>query len=122
MPRVPKIKRNAEFQAIFRNGKIWSNELAVLYLTRGAPDASARLGICVSKKLGKATVRNRIKRLIHEVCRVRWSNLKPGVNVIFLARRGALEKPFAAVERSIDDLLRRSRVLANTTVPVTAPA
>mgnify|MGYP006275653159 CR=1 FL=1 len=114
--RVPKIKRNREFQSIFRNGKIWSNDIAVLYLTRGSADAATRLGICVSKKLGKATVRNRIKRLISEACRLRWSQLRCGLNLIVLARRGVLEKPYAVVERSLDDLFRRARVV------VTPPA
>lgn len=113
--RVPKIKRNREFQSIFRNGKIWSNDTAVLYLTRNAPEAVSRLGICVSKKLGKATVRNRIKRLISEVCRLRWSQLKSGMNLILLARRGALEKPYGEVERALDDLFRRARVLVRPT-------
>lgn len=111
MPKVPKIKRNQEFQAIFRNGKIWSNEIAVLYLVRNAHEAPPRLGVCVSKKLGKATVRNRIKRLITEVCRLRWARVKAGISVIVLARRGALEKPYREVERSLDDLFRRARVL-----------
>lgn len=111
MSRVPKIKRNREFQSIFRNGKIWSNDIAVLYLTRNAADAASRLGVCVSKKLGKATVRNRIKRLISEVCRLRWPQLKSGVNLIVLARRGVLEKPYGAVERALDDLFWRARVV-----------
>lgn len=117
MTRVPKIKRNREFQSIFRNGKIWSNEVAVLYLTRNVADASPRLGICVSKKLGKATVRNRIKRLIHEVCRLRWSSFKPGLNLIVLARRGALEKPYAVVERALEDLFRRARIVSAQGAP-----
>lgn len=118
MPAVPKIKRNQEFQAIFRNGKIWSNDVAVLYLTRNASDASPRLGICVSKKLGKATVRNRIKRLITEVCRLRWASVKSGVNLVVLARRGALEKSYSEMERALDDLFRRARVMGAPTAAV----
>lgn len=120
MAKIPKIKRNSEFQAIFRNGRIWSNAVAVLYLARAAEDRASRLGICVSKKLGKAVMRNRIKRLIYEVCRVRWDQLKPGCSLIVLARRGVLEKAYAEVEQSLDDLFRRARLMAPPTVRVNA--
>jgi ribonuclease P protein component len=110
MAKIPKIKRNSEFQAIFRSGRIWSNAVAVLYMTKASGEAASRLGICVSKKLGKAFVRNRIKRLIYEVCRLRWPSLKSGCNLIVLARRGALEKSFGEVEQALDELFRRARL------------
>lgn len=110
MTKIPKIKRNSEFQAIFRNGRIWSNPVAVLYLVKNADSNVSRLGICVSKKLGKAFVRNRIKRLIYEACRFRWAQLKPGCSLIVLARRGVLDKKYDDVQQSLEDLFRRARL------------
>lgn len=109
MARIPKVKKNSEFQGIFKNGKIWSNGIAVLYLARGL-HPETRVGICVSKKLGKATVRNRIKRLIHESCRLSWERLKAGHDLILLARRGVLDRSLADVQRALDDLFRRARL------------
>lgn len=114
--RIPKVKRNTEFQAIFRNGRIWSNAVAVLYLMKGASASTSRIGICVSKKLGKAHDRNRVKRLIYEVCRLRWPRLKIGCDLIVLARRGVLEKSFVEVEAALDDLFARARLLAPAAV------
>jgi len=113
--KVPKVKRNSEFQAIFRSGKIWSNAVAVLYIVRGADASTSRVGICVSKKIGKAFARNHIKRLIYEACRLRWSLLKPGWDIIFLARRGVLDKSFVEVDGALEDLLRRARLITPTT-------
>lgn len=109
MTRVPRIKRNAEFQVIFRQGRTWSNAVAVLYLLRSQAPVS-RIGVCVSKKLGKATVRNRVRRLIHESCRLRWPDVKDGWRIVILARRGALDRTFKDVDACVDDLLRRARL------------
>lgn len=71
----------------------------------------------MSKKLGKATVRNRVRRLIHESCRLRWPDLKDGWRMVVLARRGALDRTFQDVDRSMDDLFRRARLYRNAPSP-----
>lgn len=110
MARIPKIKRNSEFQAIFKTGRIWSSPVAVLYVSRKRR-LSTRIGICVSKKLGKAVVRNRIKRLLHESCRLVFPSLGQQADFVLLARKGVLDLGFAQVQQSVHDLLTRSRLL-----------
>jgi len=109
MARVPKVKRNNDFQLIFRSGRIWSNGLAVLYLARNR-GPQTRIGICVSRKLGKAVVRNRVKRLVYESYRHQWPQLKAGYDMVVLARRGILERSCAEVDVALRDLLRRARL------------
>ncbi len=113
MGSIPKVKRNSEFQAIFRSGRIWSNASAVLYLAKCSNPEVSRVGICVSKKLGKAVVRNRIKRLVYEACRVRWPRLKTGCDIIVLARRGVLDKGLDDVGAALDELFYRARLVGS---------
>ena len=52
MKRFPSIKKNSEFQQVYRNGKSYANKLLIMYISRSErPDT--RIGISVSKKVGK---------------------------------------------------------------------
>lgn len=115
MARLPKIKRNSEFQTIFKTGRIWSDSAAVLYVSRQRVPGN-RLGICVSKKMGNAVERNRIKRLLHESCRSLWAQVKPVGDFVLLARRGIVGLGYEDVRQRVHSLLVRAR-LVDTSMP-----
>jgi len=75
-----------------------------------SPD-TPRLGLSVSKKVGNAVTRNRVKRLVKESCRLR--TLAPGYDYVVVARpaAGALPRTgaFAQVDRALGDLLKRMK-------------
>mgnify|MGYP000570926399 FL=1 len=52
MKRFPSIKKNSDFQNIYRNGKSYANRLLVMYVMRNGEESN-QLGISVSKKVGK---------------------------------------------------------------------
>lgn len=66
-----------------------------------------RLGITVTKKVGKAHERNRIKRLVREVFRRQRRALEPGVDLVFVAKRNAGEVEFEDVARDFAQLVKR---------------
>jgi ribonuclease P protein component len=74
---IYRLKKNAEFRVVYRKGKSFSNNLLVLYIYKNKKDFN-RLGIVVSKKVGKSVIRNRIKRLIKESFRLNCCDLKTG--------------------------------------------
>jgi ribonuclease P protein component len=59
---------------------------------RGAPSPTVRIGITVSRKVGRAVVRNRVKRRVREWFRSARAGMRPGIDVVVIARRAAAER------------------------------
>ncbi len=74
--------------------------------------AHNRYGFIVSKQLGKAVVRNRIRRRLREVVRALDPQLKSGFDVVLIARRpmAEAEQPFDLLTRTVSDLFRRAEL------------
>lgn len=102
-----KLRKNSEFRVVYRKGKSYSNNLLVLYVMKNHKDTN-RLGISVSKKVGKSVIRSRVKRLISESYRLNSSDLKSGFDLIFIARSAAKGKIYKEIEYSLINLLKRS--------------
>jgi ribonuclease P protein component len=68
------------------------------------------IGFSISKKLGGAVVRNRIKRRLREMCRARISELEPGFHAILVGRSRLKEADFAAMEEAVDGLFRQAKL------------
>ncbi len=71
--------------------------------------AQSRLGFSVSKRVGKAVVRNKVKRRLREV--LRPVSLKPGQDIVFIARPAAATADFAALREAVLGLLSRAHLV-----------
>jgi len=83
-----RIKKNSDFQFIYKKGKSVANKQFVVYTKANKDLEHFRLGISVSKKLGNAVVRNRIKRAIRENFKVHKEDIIP-IEIIVIARQPA---------------------------------
>lgn len=63
------LKKNKDFQVVYKNGKSYANRYLVLYIRENGMDKN-RLGISVSKKVGNSVVRHHLTRLIRESYRL----------------------------------------------------
>ncbi len=72
---------------------------------------TTRIGISVSKRVGGAVVRNRVRRRVREAVRLRHPELRPSQDLVFIARPASAEADWPALRGATDDLLRRARVL-----------
>ena len=86
------LKLNHIFQRLYRTSGQASPYL-VLYARRNRTSTN-RVGITVSKKLGKANVRNRVRRRLREVYRLNEEKFQPGWDIVIVARTRAIHAPF----------------------------
>lgn len=105
-----KIRKNIEFRAVYRKGKSFSNQLLVLYVIKNRKELN-RVGISVSKKVGKSVIRSRVKRLISESYRLNKNSIKKGHDLVFIARTAANDKGYFEIEKSLKNLFKRAGLL-----------
>lgn len=104
-----RIRKNSEFRTVYRKGKSFSNSLLVLYVYKNYKDINIdRIGISVSKKVGKSVIRSRVKRLINESYRLNCKTLKKGYDFVFIARSACKNKSYIEVESSLINLFKKA--------------
>ena len=87
------LKKNRDFQKVYRKGKSYANKYLVMYVLENGTSQN-RLGISVSKKVGNSIVRHRLTRLIRESYRLQEERFRCGLDIIVIARIGAKEKNY----------------------------
>ena len=91
MKRFPSIKKNSDFQIVYKHGRSYANKLLVMYVYAAEnPDRQyTRIGISVSKKVGNSVVRHHLCRLIREIFRLNKHKIQAGLNIVVVARKAA---------------------------------
>jgi len=110
MAKQLALTRRAQFLAVYEAGKASADHLIVVKALPNGMDVT-RIGFSVTKDIGKATVRNRVKRLLKE--NVRLLDIKAGWDIVFIARRSIVKADFHQLTGSAVKLLRRASLLKN---------
>ena len=84
--RRGRLSRSAEFERVYRQGRSHANRYLVLYAFPREREGDLRLGVSVSRKVGGAVVRNRVKRLLREAFSAHRERLTAGQDVVIVAR------------------------------------
>ncbi|MDT0668692.1 MULTISPECIES: ribonuclease P protein component [Mammaliicoccus] len=109
-----RIKKNNDFQRIYKKGKSVANRQFVIYTAENDLD-HFRLGISVSKKMGNAVTRNRIKRSIRECFKNHKENIIPK-DIIVIARNQAVDLKVIETQKSLEHVLKIAKVF-NKRIP-----
>lgn len=116
---IEKIRKNIEFRNVYRRGKSFSNDILVLYIYNNRRNRDEnkkpynKVGISVSKKVGKSVIRSRVKRLISESYRLNCDDLKPGFDFVFIARVTSKDKSYWEVEKAMKNLFKKAGLVNN---------
>lgn len=87
-PHSESLKKNKDFQILYKEGKSCANRYLVLYVRENGMDQN-RFGVSVSKKVGNSVVRHRITRLIRESYRLHEDMFNSGLDMAVIARASA---------------------------------
>lgn len=111
MRRENRLRKGREFRRVFRLGSsMVGRAFVVVVHRRHDPNVVVpRIGVSIKRKIGKAVVRNRIKRLVREAVRAQLPDLRDRLDVVIIARSAATSLSYAEVCGHLQNLFRRGR-------------
>lgn len=123
--RRGRLSHSAEFERVYRHGRSLANRHLVLYSFPNPAAERPRLGLSVSRKVGGAVQRNRLKRLLREAFHRIEGELGGGQDVVVVARPAASElaerEGLAGLDASLEELLARAGMCGGRCPPGEEP-
>lgn len=109
MKKENRLKKRKQFNWIFKNGKtIKEKDVVIVYNSSYGNDY--KVGFSVTKKVGKAVVRNKVKRRLKAITTKYRNNIMPKHTMIFVARPSIVETKFEDIENQIIVLLKKANL------------
>ena len=108
MARKWALTKRAQYLAVYKSGKAWVDSFIVIKVLPNGLDFS-RCGFSVAKEIGKAVVRNKVRRLLKEI--VSLTNIRPGWDIVFIARPNAATADYHKLKKSMEKLLLRAHLV-----------
>ena len=102
------LTKKKQYEAVYHNGNYRAGKELVIRVLPNGLDIS-RYGIAVSRHVGKAVIRNKIKRRVREI--LRRIPLQPGFDIVVIARASASEAKYSELKNTTEDMLLRAGLL-----------
>jgi len=110
LPKAHRLRRPRDFRRVQQLGETVRGPLLSLTVAPGVTSAT-RIGFVVSRKLGGAVCRNRVRRRLRAACSVRLADLAPAHDLVVVARSGAGSARYAEIDAAIEAALTEAGVL-----------
>lgn len=107
--RINRLKKRYQFNYVYKSGEHYSSEHAVLYVV-SSKTKCIKIGFAVTKKVGHAVVRNKIRRRLREVVREQLPKLKQNYNVIIVAKENIVEASFDQLCFEVNKLFKKANL------------
>ncbi len=108
MQRRLRLRKKDDFARVFKQGKAAANHQLVIYFRRSPETETFRFGVSVSKKIGNAVVRNRLRRMIKEIMRLHAEQVDGSCDLIVIVRKAAVEMAYAELDKSLMHVLKKA--------------
>ena len=108
LPASKRLRKTTDFKMVYTRGRSYVHPMLVAYVLR-KEQQGVRFGFSVSKKLGGAADRNRIKRLLREACRGFMSRLRAGTDVVIVGRSPITGASLAQIKSALDQVLTKAQ-------------
>lgn len=103
-PPAARLRRTADYRRTYKEGSKFVGPLFAAFYRPNEPGEPARVGYTTPRSMGKAVIRNRIKRRMREAVRLRLAGLTPGWDLVFNPRRAVLDAGFDRLTGEVDRL------------------
>jgi ribonuclease P protein component len=100
MNKFFSLKKNSDFKSVYRKGMSAANRYLVLYKLPNK-GLGRRFGFSISKKVGKAVCRNRLRRILKEICRINISKFPEKHDYVFIVRQSSANQDYHQMERHL---------------------
>ena len=94
------LKKNSDFQNVYKNGRSKANRYLVMYVLEN-PLSTNRIGISVSKKVGNSVVRHHLTRLIRESYRLQEEMFNSSLDIVIVVRNRAKDCSYHEIEQAL---------------------
>ena len=94
------LKKNKDFQKVYKKGKSYANKYLVMYVLKNDLEKN-RIGISVSKKVGNSVIRHHVTRLIRESYRLHEDMFNSGLDIVVIARATARNADYHQIESAL---------------------
>ena len=111
MKYTESLKKNFQFRHVYHRGRSIANRHLVLYMVKNGTHDANKLGISVSKKVGKSVVRSHVTRLIRESYRSMEEEIRLGYDLVVIARVSCADASYHEVCRSLRHLFKKQQLL-----------
>jgi ribonuclease P protein component len=109
-PKAERLTLKSEYRHVFKNGEKFVGRHFICYLVRPENEGS-KLGFAVSRKVGNAIERNRIKRYLREIYRTMRPRFSTDVLLVIVARPAAADLRYPQCVDAVEKLLKRGDIL-----------